>query len=158
MGKKKAKSESSTIALNRRARYDYTIEDRLEAGVCLQGWEVKSLREGRAQISEAYVIVRQNEIWLVGAQFTPLTTASTHIHPDPTRSRKLLLNRREISHLMGAVDRQGYTLVPTALYWKKNRIKLEIGLAKGKAKHDKRESSKERDWQRDRQRIMKINH
>ena len=155
MGKKKAKADSSTIALNRRARYDYTIEERLEAGVSLQGWEVKSLREGRGQISEAYVIVRQNEIWLVGAQITPLSTVSTHIHADPTRTRKLLLHRKEISRLIGSVDRQGYTLVPMALYWKRNKIKLEIGLAKGKAKHDKRADSKEKDWQRDRQRLLK---
>ena len=155
MGKKKAKADSSTIARNRRARYDYTIEEGLEAGVSLQGWEVKSLREGRGQISEAYVIVRKNEIWLVGAQITPLSTVSTHITADPTRTRKLLLHRKEINRLIGSVDRQGYTLVPLALYWKRNKIKLEVGLAKGKAKQDKRAASKEKDWQRDRQRLLK---
>jgi len=157
MGKKKIKATGSTIAKNRRATHDYSIEERLEAGISLQGWEVKSLRDGRAQIAEAYVVIRQNEIWLIGGQITPLISASTHVHPDPTRSRKLLLHRREIARLIGAVERRGYTLVPLSLYWKRGRAKLEIGLAKGKAKQDKRADSKERDWQRQRQRLLKAN-
>lgn len=157
MGKKKSKSEagSSTIALNRKARHDFFIEDRLEAGLVLEGWEVKSLRDGRAQLSESYVLLRNGEAWLFGAHVTPLPTASTHIHPDPTRTRKLLLQRPEINRLIGAVERKGYTLVPLALYWKRGRAKLEIGLAKGKKEYDKRATDKDRDWQRERARILK---
>lgn len=157
MGKKKSKSEagSNTIALNRKARHDFFIEDRLEAGLVLEGWEVKSLREGRAQLSESYVLLRNGEAWLFGAHVTPLPTASTHIHPDPTRTRKLLLQRSEINRLIGAVERKGYTLVPLALYWKRGRAKLEIGLAKGKKEYDKRATDKDRDWQRERARILK---
>ena len=157
MGKKKSKSEagSNTIALNRKARHDFFIEDRLEAGLVLEGWEVKSLREGRAQLSESYVLLRNGEAWLFGAHVTPLPTASTHIHPDPTRSRKLLLQRSEINRLIGAVERKGYTLVPLALYWKRGRAKLEVGLAKGKKEYDKRATDKDRDWQRERARILK---
>ncbi|AGA34798.1 tmRNA-binding protein SmpB [Thioalkalivibrio nitratireducens DSM 14787] len=146
---------SATIALNRKARHDFFIEDRFEAGLVLEGWEVKSLREGRAQLSESYVLLRNGEAWLFGAHVTPLSTASTHIHPDPTRTRKLLLKRSEISRLIGAVERKGYTLVPLALYWKRGRAKLEIGLAKGKKEYDKRATDKERDWQRERGRILK---
>ena len=141
MGKKKNKTGgdgSSTIALNRRARHDYHIEDRLEAGLALEGWEVKSLRAGRAQISEAYVLLRNGEAYLFGAHFTPLPTASTHINPDASRTRKLLLHRSEINRLIGAVERRGFTLVPLALYWKRGRAKLEIGLAKGKKASDTR--------------------
>lgn len=157
MGKKKktAGDGSSTIALNRRARHDYHIEDRLEAGLALEGWEVKSLRAGRAQISEAYVLLRNGEAYLFGAHLTPLPTASTHINPDPGRTRKLLLHRSEINRLIGAVERRGFTLVPLALYWKRGRAKLEIGLAKGKKAYDKRADKKEKDWQRERARIMK---
>lgn len=145
----------STIALNKKARHDYFIEESQEAGLVLQGWEVKSLRAGRAQIAEAYVVVRNNEIWLVGANITPLNTASTHVHPEPARSRKLLLQRREIDRLIGSVERAGYTMVPLALYWKKGRAKLEIGLAKGKKQHDKRATERDRDWERQKARILK---
>lgn len=157
-GKKKKTTTgdgSSTIALNKKARHDYFIEESQEAGLVLEGWEVKSLRAGRAQVSEAYVVVRNGEIWLVGANITPLTSASTHVHADPGRSRKLLLQRREIDRLVGAVERAGYTLVPLKLYWKKGRAKLEIGLAKGKKQHDKRHTERDRDWQRQKARIMK---
>lgn len=143
------------IAVNRRARHDYFIEDRFEAGLALQGWEVRSLRSGRAQIAEAYVVVRGGEIWLLGARIQPLPSASTHVVPDPDRTRKLLLHRREIDRLIGAVERKGYTLVPLRLYWKHGRAKLEIGLALGKRKHDKRETEKERDWQRQKQRLLR---
>jgi len=146
---------SSMIALNKKARHDYFIEESQEAGLVLQGWEVKSLRAGRAQIAEAYVVVRGGEIWLVGANITPLTSASTHVHPDAGRSRKLLLQRREIDRLVGAVERAGYTLVPLKLYWKRGRAKLEIGLAKGKKQHDKRHAERDRDWQRQKARILK---
>lgn len=145
----------STIALNRKAHHDYAIEVRYEAGIALEGWEVKSLRAGKIQLDQAYVIVKNNEVWLIGAQITPLQTASTHVHPDPTRTRKLLLHNKEISHLIGDVKRKGYTLVPLKLYWRHNRVKLEIGLAKGKKLHDKRADEKERDWQRSKQRNYK---
>ncbi|MGH8403404.1 MAG: SsrA-binding protein SmpB [Gammaproteobacteria bacterium] len=153
--KNDAKSTSSSIALNKRARYDYFIEERLEAGLSLQGWEVKSLRASKAQITEAYVVIKNTEAWLLGAHITPLNTASTHIHPDPTRTRKLLLNRAELDRLIGAVERKGYTLVPLFLYWKKSRAKLEIGLAKGKKLHDKRAAEKDRDWQRQKGRVLR---
>jgi SsrA-binding protein len=146
---------SSMIALNKKARHDYFIEESQEAGLVLEGWEVKSLRAGRAQIAEAYVVVRGGEIWLVGANMTPLTSASTHVHADAGRSRKLLLQRREIDRLVGAVERAGYTMVPLKLYWKRGRAKLEIGLAKGKKQHDKRHAERDRDWQRQKSRIMK---
>lgn len=146
---------SATIALNKKARHDYFIEDTLECGIVLQGWEVKSLRAGRAQLTESYVHMRDGEAWLLGSHIAPLNTASTHIRPDPTRTRKLLLNRRELDRLVGAVDRKGYTLVALAMYWKKGRAKLEIGMAKGKKQHDKRATQKERDWSRQKQRILK---
>jgi SsrA-binding protein len=162
MSKKKDKAEEkdkkagqSTIALNRRARFDYFIEDRFEAGLMLEGWEVKSLRAGKAQIAESYVIIKDREAFLLGALITPLITASTHIHPDPTRTRKLLLHKEELARLVGAVERKGYTLIPTAMYWSKGRAKLEIGLAKGKQAHDKRASEKERDWERQKGRMMR---
>jgi len=157
MIKKKDKKggQSSTIALNKKSRHDYTLEDRFEAGLVLEGWEAKSLRAGRVQIRDSYIMIRDNEAWLFGALITPLQTASTHIHPDPHRSRKLLLHRSELNRLIGAVERKGYALVPTAMYWVKGRAKLEIALAKGKQAHDKRASLKERDWQRDKRRIMK---
>lgn len=153
--KKKAASESSTIALNKKSRHDYQLEERFEAGLVLEGWEVKSLRAGRVQIRDSYVILKSGEAFLFGALITPLQTASTHIKPDPQRTRKLLLNRQELAKLIGAVERKGYTLIPTAMYWKKGRAKLEIALAKGKQLHDKRASEKDRDWQRQKQRIMK---
>jgi SsrA-binding protein len=153
--KKSASPGGSTIALNKKARHDYFIEESLEAGLVLEGWEVKSLRAGRAQIAEAYVVIRGSEIWLVGANITPLLSASTHVHADPGRSRKLLLNRREIDRLIGSVERAGYTMVPLALYWKKGRAKLEIGLAKGKKQHDKRATERDRDWERQKARILK---
>jgi SsrA-binding protein len=153
--KKKSSAESSTIALNKKSRHDYQLEDRFEAGLALEGWEVKSLRAGRVQIRDSYVILKSGEAFLFGAHITPLPTASTHVHPDPLRSRKLLLNRQELNKLIGAVERKGYTLIPTAMYWKRGRAKLEIALAKGKQLHDKRASEKERDWQRQKQRIIK---
>jgi len=150
-----AESASATIALNKRARFDYFIEERFEAGLALQGWEVKSLRASKAQITESYVLVKGGEAWLLGAHITPLNTASTHVHPDPTRTRKLLLNRAELDRLTGAVERKGYTLVPLALYWKRGRAKLGIGLAKGKKLHDKRATKKARDWQRQKERLLR---
>jgi SsrA-binding protein len=156
VGKKKKKTNSgSTIALNKKAKFDYRLEERLEAGIVLEGWEVKSMRAGRVQIKESYVIIRNGELYLFGAHISPLISASTHINPDPTRLRKLLLNSKEISHLIGSVDRKGYTLVPVALYWKRGRAKLEVALAKGKQQHDKRASIKEREWKRDKERLMK---
>jgi SsrA-binding protein len=143
------------IAENRRARYDYFIEERLEAGLVLQGWEVKSMRAGKAQVAEAYVYLKEGEAFLFGANITPLKTASTHVIPDPMRTRKLLLNKSELSHLVGSVERKGYTLVPLDLHWKEGRAKLEIGLAKGKKQHDKRANEKDRDWSRDKARIMR---
>ena len=150
-----SKAAPATIALNKRARHDYFIEERLEAGLALEGWEVKSLRAGKAQITEGYVVIKNNEAWLLGSHVTPLNTASTHVHPDPTRTRKLLLNRAELDRLIGAVERKGYTLAPLALYWKKGRAKLEIGLAKGKQLHDKRAVEKDRDWQRQKDRMLR---
>lgn len=146
---------SSTIAENRKARHDYFIEDRYEAGLALEGWEVKSLRAGRAQLKESYVYLRNGEAWLFGAHFSPLVSASTHVQPDPTRTRKLLLHRHQLDHLVGAVERRGYTVVPLNLHWKAGRAKLEIGLARGKKQHDKRAADKARDWQREKQRVLK---
>ncbi len=153
--KKKGGTGGSTIAINKTAKRDYFIEQRFEAGIALEGWEVKSLRENRVNLKEAYVLVKGDELWLFGAHITPLPTASTHVQPDPLRTRKLLMHRREIDTLRGMVERKGYALVPTALYWKKGRAKLEIGLAKGKKQHDKRAAVKERDWQREKARILK---
>ena len=157
MGKKKTKSKtsSSTIALNKKARHDYFIEDRFEAGLVLQGWEVKSLREGHAQLTESYIVINNSEAWLFGFHVSPLLSASTHITPDPTRTRKLLLHRRELDRLIGAVERKGYTLVPLALYWKKGRAKLEIALARGKQNQDKRTADKDREWARSKQRLLR---
>ncbi|MCI0653475.1 MAG: SsrA-binding protein SmpB [Methylococcaceae bacterium] len=157
MATKKAKPQNSgqTIALNKRASHEYFIEDRYEAGLSLEGWEVKSMRAGRAQLNESYVLVKKGEAWLFGMHVSPLTSASTHIDPDAIRSRKLLLHRQELSKLIGFVERRGYTLIPLALYWKKGLAKIEIGLAKGKKLHDKRASEKERDWQREKQRLFK---
>lgn len=155
MATKPKKPTSNSIAHNKKARFDYFIEETIEAGVALEGWEVKSLRAGRAQLQEAYVYIKNAEAWLFGAHITPLPTASTHIKPDSIRTRKLLLHKSELSKLIGATERKGYTLVPLALYWKQGKAKLEIGLAKGKQAHDKRADEKSRDWNRDKQRIMK---
>ena len=144
-----------SIVDNRKARHDYFIEDRFEAGLVLEGWEVKAIRAGRAQINEGYVIVRGAELFLIGAHISPLPTASTHVKPDPTRTRKLLLREEEISKLIGKVERAGYTLVPLDLHYTRGRIKLEIGLAKGKKQHDKRATEREREWQREKQRVLK---
>ena len=152
---KKTQKTNATIANNRKASHDFFIEERYEAGVALQGWEVKSLRAGRVQLDQGYVMLKNGEAWLFGSQITPLLTASTHINPDPTRTRKLLLHQRELYKLIGSVERKGFTLVPLQLYWKDNLVKLEIGLAKGKKLHDKRDSEKERDWIREKQRLMK---
>lgn len=146
---------SSTIVLNKKARFEYFIEDEFEAGLVLEGWEVKSLRAGKVNLTEAHVILKRGEAYLLGSQIQPLPTAAAHLFPDPTRTRKLLLNKRELDKLIGSIERQGYTVVPLSLYWKKNRIKAKIALAKGKKTHDKRESIKSRDWQRDKSRIMK---
>jgi SsrA-binding protein len=154
---KEAKSDGKAlIAENRKARHDYFIEDRYEAGLALMGWEVKSLRAGRAQLTEAYVFIRGGEIFMMGAHLSPLNSASTHVVADPVRTRKLLLNRAEIDRLVGAVEREGYTIVPLELYWKQGRAKVRIGLAKGKKQHDKRASEKERDWQRDKARVLRV--
>jgi SsrA-binding protein len=152
---KKAKPKDNTIAVNRKARHEFFIEDRLEAGLALKGWEVKCLRAGRANLTEAYALLKGGEAWLIGAHFSPLQSASSHVQPDPVRTRKLLLHRREIDRLVGAVERRGYTLVPLSLFWSKGRAKLSLGLAKGKKQHDKRATSKDRDWQRQRERMMK---
>lgn len=156
-GKKNQSHPSATIAVNRKAKHDYTIERNFEAGIVLQGWEVKSIRQGRLQLKEGYVILKHDEVWLIGVNITPLASASTHVKPDPTRTRKLLLHRKEISTLIGLVEQKGYTLVPLTLYWKKNQIKLDIGLAKGKKKFDKRVAEKNKDWTRQKQRLMKEN-
>jgi len=146
---------NTTIAVNRKARHEFFIEDHFEAGIALEGWEVKSLRAGRIQLDQGYILLKNGEAWLFGALITPLQTASTHIHPDQQRSRKLLLHARELNKLIGQVERKGYTLVPLTLYWKNNRVKLELGLAKGKKLHDKRASEKEKDWERQKQRLFK---
>ncbi len=153
--KKPNKDGGSSIAVNRRARHEYFIEDKVEAGLALQGWEVKSLRAGRVNLQEGYVLIKNSEAFLIGVNINPLPTASTHIHPEPTRTRKLLLHRGEISRLRGQADQQGYTLVPLDLHWKFGRAKLNIGLAKGKKQYDKRATKKEQDWQRQKQRILK---
>ncbi|SRR5690625_3127600 len=156
MSKKPKKTPGGgTIALNKRARFDYHIEERFEAGMVLLGWEVKSLRAGKAQLTDSYVLLKDGEAWLIGAQITPLSTASTHFVTDPGRTRKLLLKERELDRLIGAVQQKGYTCVATALYWKGHLVKCEIALAKGKKEHDKRETEKERDWGREKQRIMR---
>ncbi|WP_334187171.1 SsrA-binding protein SmpB [Noviherbaspirillum sp.] len=147
-----------TIVDNKKAFHDYFIEERYEAGMVLHGWEVKSIRAARVQLKEAYVIVRNGEVFLFGSHISPLPTASTHVTPDPVRTRKLLLNAEEIKRLIGKVERAGYTLVPLNMHYTKGRIKCEIGLAKGKKQHDKRESEKQRDWQREKQTILKQNY
>jgi len=144
-----------SIVENKKAFHDYFIEERFEAGIALEGWEVKAVRAGRAQVKEAYVMIRNSEIFLIGCHISPLPTASTHVQPDPTRTRKLLLHAEEIKKLIGSVERAGYTLVPLDLHYTRGRIKLEIGLAKGKKQHDKREAEKQREWAREKQRLIK---
>jgi SsrA-binding protein len=156
--KKKSDQPKAGIAENRKARFDYYIEDHYEAGIALQGWEVKSLRAGRAQLKEAYVFIKNGEAFLYGAHVSALPTASTHFVPDPTRTRKLLLNRKELDDMANAVDRKGYTMVPLELYWKKGNAKLRVGIAKGKQDHDKRDTAKDRDWQREKSRVLKQSH
>jgi SsrA-binding protein len=155
MANKKSPTTNNIIALNKRARHDYFIEITFEAGLVLEGWEVKSLRAGKAQLTESYVLLKNSEAWLLGCHITPLQTASTHIHPDPTRTRKLLLNQKELNKLYGGVQRDGYTLMPLKMYWKKGRAKLEIALAKGKKEHDKRAALKEKQWQREKGNILR---
>ena len=155
MSNKRKKPAGNVIAVNRRARHDFFIEDTFEAGLALLGWEVKSLRAGNAQLAEAYVHLKNGEAFLVGAHFSPLTSTSTHIKADPTRSRKLLLQRYELDRLTGNVERKGYALVPLDLHWTKGKAKLEVGLAKGKKQHDKRATKKEQDWNRQKARILK---
>jgi SsrA-binding protein len=145
-----------SIVHNRKASHDYFIEQRFEAGIALEGWEVKAIRAGRAQLKEAYVIVSNGELFLIGSHISPLLAASTHLIPDPVRTRKLLLHAGEINQLIGSVERAGYTLVPLDLHFKKGLIKLEIGLAKGKKQHDKREAQKDREWRREQQRLLKL--
>lgn len=148
------KSSSNTIAQNKKARFDYHLSDKFEAGITLQGWEVKSLREGKAQIIDSYVFFKNGEAWLLNAQITPLNTVSTHFVVEPTRPRKLLLHAKEIAKLQQAVEQKDYTCVCTALYWKGHLVKCEIALAKGKKLHDKRETEKQRDWNREKQRLF----
>ena len=151
----KKEKPSNTIVPNKKAKHDYSIEEKFEAGIALQGWEVKSLRAGRVQLRDSYVLLKENEAYIIGCLINPLPTASTHINPDPQRTRKLLLHRKELNKLIGAVERKGYTLVVTAMYWKQGKVKAKIGIAKGKQAHDKRQTLKERDWQREQRRTLK---
>ncbi len=152
---KNSQANSGTIALNRRAKHEYFVEDRFEAGIALTGWEVKSLRAGKAQLTDSYVLLKDGEAYLLGAHFTPLLTVSTHVYADPTRTRKLLLNSRELDKLFTGVEQKGYSCVPMALYWKKHLVKCEIALVKGKKDFDKRETEKNRDWEREKQRLVR---
>jgi SsrA-binding protein len=145
-----------SIVDNKKALHDYFIEERFEAGLVLEGWEVKAIRAGRVQLKEAYVVLRGEEVFLIGCHISPLPAASTHINPDPTRTRKLLLHAEEIARLIGKVERAGYTLVPLDLHYTKGRVKIAIGLARGKKQHDKRETEKKRDWEREKQRLMRV--
>jgi SsrA-binding protein len=149
------KQDSATIVVNKKARFEYFIEDEYEAGLVLQGWEIKSLRAGKVNLSDAHVIIKHGEAFLLGAQIQPLPTASTHLHPDSTRTRKLLLHRGELSRLVGSIERQGYTLIPLSLFWKNNLVKMRVALAKGKKIHDKRDTVKDRDWARAQSRIIR---
>ena len=144
-----------SIVENKKAFHDYFIEQRFEAGMVLEGWEVKAIRAGRAQLKEAYVIIQDDTLHLIGAHISPLTTASTHVNPDPTRKRKLLMHAEEIKRLIGSVERAGYTLIPINLHYTRGRVKLEVGLAKGKKQHDKRADEKDKDWKREQQRLMR---
>ena len=155
MAQTKSKSTSTNIALNKRARHDYHLEERFEAGLVLEGWEVKAVREGKAQLVDSYVLIKDGEAWLLGANITPLPSASTHVVPDPQRTRKLLLHTKEISKIYVATQQKGYTCVATALYWKGPRVKCEVALAKGKKQHDKRATVKAREWSRQKERILK---
>lgn len=155
MAGKKKSQESTTIAQNKKARHDYFIEEEIEAGIALQGWEVKSARAGKVQLVDSYVLFKDGEAWLFGALITPLLTVSTHFEVDPQRTRKLLLKDREIARLFTAVSQKGYTCLCTVMYWKGHLVKCKIALARGKAKEDKREAEKEKDWQRDRQRLLR---
>uniref|UniRef100_UPI0034DE5EAE SsrA-binding protein SmpB n=1 Tax=Candidatus Thiodubiliella endoseptemdiera TaxID=2738886 RepID=UPI0034DE5EAE len=155
MAKKNKKTNSNTIAVNKKARHDYFIEQSLEAGLSLEGWEVKSLRDNKVQIKESYVILKNNEMFLFGSHISPLNTASTHVNADPIRTRKLLLNRLEINRIKEKINQKGVTVVPLKLYWVRGKVKLEIGVAKGKKEHDKRQDIKEKDWKRDKQRTLK---
>jgi len=158
MGKKKTTKKgtpSSSICLNKKAKFEYFLSERFEAGLVLEGWEVKSLRSGKVQISDAYVLIKDDEAWLLGGLISPLDTASTHISPSQQRTRKLLLHRSELNKLIGAVERKGFSLIPTCMYWKQGRAKLEIALAKGKKDFDKRATEKDRDWKREKERIFK---
>jgi len=146
---------TKSIAINKKAKFEYELEERFEAGLVLEGWEVKALRDKHIQLSESYVLLKNGEAYIIGMHISPLNTVSTHITPDPTRTRKLLLHKRELSKLIGSVDRKGFTLVPTALYWKRGKVKIEIALAKGKKTHDKRATEKKRDWAREKEKIMK---
>ncbi|MDP4529791.1 SsrA-binding protein SmpB [Alkalimonas delamerensis] len=158
MTKKKPKTQSSTIALNKKARHEYFLEDKFEAGISLQGWEVKSIRQGKVNLSDSYVIIKQGEAYLFGAQIQPLNSASSHVICDPERSRKLLLKKRELAKLIGLTERDGYTLVATAMYWKACWVKVEFHLAKGKKHFDKRSDLKDKDWAREKERMMKHTH
>ncbi len=156
MGKKKpSKTPDNTIARNKSARFEYFIEETLEVGIALEGWEVKALRAKKVQINESYVFVKNGELWLSGVHITPLTSASTHIKPDPTRIRKLLAHRHEIDRITGLVERKGYTLIALSMYWSRGRAKVSIGIAKGKKLRDKRATQKDRDWSRDKARMLK---
>ena len=155
MAGKKPKTPSNNIAQNKRVRHDYFLEEKIEAGIALQGWEVKSARMGKVQLTDTHVFFKNGEAWLLNAQISPLHTASTHFVTSPNRDRKLLLNRKEINKLIGAAEQKGYTIVCTSMYWKQHLIKVEIALAKGKQKHDKRDTEKQRDWDRQKQRIMR---
>ena len=160
MAAKKDKKTNNTgsIAQNRRARHDYHLDQRYEAGIALQGWEVKAIRDGRIQLTDSFVTLHNGEAFLASANITPLTSASTHIVPEPQRLRKLLLHERELAQIFAATQQRGFTCVPTAMYWKGNKVKVEIALAKGKQQHDKRASKKDKDWQRDKERLMKSGH
>lgn len=155
MTKSKRNQKSNTIAQNRKARFDYHLEETFEAGLSLQGWEVKSLRAGRGNLSESYVLLKDGEAWLFGCYIEALPTASTHVTPDPLRSRKLLLHKRELAQIFRGVQRDGYTCIPVNMYWSQGKAKLQIALARGKQKHDKRATEKDRDWQRQKQRVLK---
>jgi SsrA-binding protein len=157
MATKKKPNNSNTIALNKKAGFDYFLQERFETGLVLQGWEVKSVRAGKVQLRDSYVLIKQGEAWLLGTVISPLITVSTHVEPDAQRTRKLLLHRQELNKLIGAVERKGQALVPTAMYWKNGRVKVEIALAQGKKTYDKRDTEKERDWQRQKERLFKHN-
>lgn len=154
---KKKKIDSNTIAVNRKARHEYHIEETIEAGLVLAGWEVKSLRAGKCQLTDTYILIKNEEAWLLGSHITPLNSASTHVIADPTRTRKLLMHRKEISKLIGQINQKGFTCVPLSLYWKGNKVKCQLALVKGKQLHDKRAADKDRDWNRQKGRIMREN-